>query len=227
VVALASRISIEHGEGGPGRAGGEGGFLDRLASGGHLGDAGLDHQLAFGGGEAEALTMGGGEGGDDLVMRAEGNGQEAVGTGIAQVQPAGGGDAAGLGTLAEQLGAALGGQAIQTCGEVVHGCRRERRLDGGLADHGLVGEAHAVGGEHPREGMDEDRLHTELVGHQTGMLAAGAAEALQGVAGDVVALLDRDLLDRIGHVGDGDAEEALGHRARVLRRAGGDGNLGS
>ena len=52
------------------------------------------------------------------------------------------------------------------------------------------------------------------------MLAAGAAEALQREAGGVVALLHRDLLDGVGHVGDGDAQEAFGHRARVLRRAG-------
>ena len=84
---------VEHGGRLAGRAGGEGGFLHRLAGGGHLGDAGLDHQLAFRGGEAEALAMRGGEGGDHRLMRAEGDGQEAVGAGIAQVQPAGGGDA--------------------------------------------------------------------------------------------------------------------------------------
>ena len=49
------------------------------------------------------------------------------------------------------------------------------------------------------------------------MLAAGAAEALQRVAGDVVAAGDRDLLDRVGHVVDGDADEAFGRlRARSM-----------
>ena len=55
----------------------------------------------------------------------------------------------------------------------------------------------------------------ELVGDQAGVLAAGAAEALQREAGGVVALLHADLLDRVGHVGDGDAQEALGRRARL------------
>ena len=55
------------------------------------------------------------------------------------------------------------------------------------------------------------------------MLAAGAAETLQRVAGDVVAAGDRDLLDGIGHIVDGDANEALGHGARIHARA--PGNL--
>ncbi len=42
------------------------------------------------------------------------------------------------------------------------------------------------------------------------MLSTGAAEALQRVAGDVVATRHRDLLDRVGHAGDGDVEKAFG-----------------
>ena len=152
---------------------------------------------------------------------AEGDGQEAVGAGIAQVQPAGGGDAGFRRALLQQLGAALRGQGVEPGGEVGDRVRGEGRLDRALADRGLVGQAHAIGAEHAGEGVDEDGFHAELVGHQAGMLAAGAAEALQGVAGDVVALLDGDLLDGVRHVGDGDAEEAFRHRARVLRRAGG------
>ena len=48
------------------------------------------------------------------------------------------------------------------------------------------------------------------------MLAAGAAEAVERVLGDVVAALDGDLLDGVRHVLDGDAEEAVGD---LLRRA--------
>ena len=43
------------------------------------------------------------------------------------------------------------------------------------------------------------------------MLAAGAAEARQAVARDVVAALHADLLDRVRHVLDGDPQEPLGH----------------
>ena len=49
-----------------------------------------------------------------------------------------------------------------------------------------------------------------------GMLAAGRAEAVERVLGDVVAALHRDLLDGVGHVLDRDADEAIGH---LLRRA--------
>ena len=53
-----------------------------------------------------------------------------------------------------------------------------------------------AGGEHAR--------HAERVGDEAGVLAAGAAEAAQRVLGDVVAALHRDVLDRVGHVLDGD-----------------------
>ncbi len=49
------------------------------------------------------------------------------------------------------------------------------------------------------------------------MLAAGAAEAVERVLGDVETALDRDLLDRVRHVLDRDLEEAVGD---LLGRAG-------
>ena len=42
------------------------------------------------------------------------------------------------------------------------------------------------------------------------MLAAGAAEAIEQIAGDVIAALHRDLLDGVGHVFDRDGDEAFG-----------------
>ena len=63
--------------------------------------------------------------------------------------------------------------------------------------------------------MHHHRRHAERVGHLAGMLAAGAAEADEGVAGDVVAPLDRDLLDGVGHVLDRDGEKAVGHSGGV------------
>ena len=47
------------------------------------------------------------------------------------------------------------------------------------------------------------------------MLATGPAEGIEQVARDVVAALHRDLLDGVGHVLDGDGQEALGHLARI------------
>ena len=64
--------------------------------------------------------------------------------------------------------------------------------------------------------MDQHRRHAERVGDQAGMLAAGAAEAVEHIARDVVAALHRDLLDRVRHVLDRDRDEAVGD---LFRRA--------
>ena len=75
-------------------------------------------------------------------------------------------------------------------------------------------------------GMDQDPRHAERIGHEAGVLPARAAEALQGVAGDVMPALHADLLDRVGHVVHCDAQEPLGHflgAARGLARLGRDG----
>ncbi len=84
----------------------------------------------------------------------------------------------------------------------------------------LVRQAHAVGRQHAGQRMHEDAAHAERVGDAAGVLAAGAAEALQRVARHVVAARDRDLLDRVGHAADGDVDEALGHLLGRARRAG-------
>ena len=59
--------------------------------------------------------------------------------------------------------------------------------------------------------MQEDTLHPERIGNLAGMLAAGAAEAVECVVRDVVTTLHRNFLDRIGHVLHGDAQESLGN----------------
>ena len=88
----------------------------------------------------------------------------------------------------------------------------ERLLDRRLADHVLVGEAHAVGRQHAAERVHEHPVDAERIGDAAGMLAAGAAEALEGVAGDVVTARDRNFLDRVGHRTDRDVDEPFGHR---------------
>ena len=70
--------------------------------------------------------------------------------------------------------------------------------------------ADAVGRQQAGEGVDQHRLHAERVGHQAGMLAAGAAEAVEQIAGHVVAALHRNLLDGVRHVLDGDGDETFG-----------------
>src|SRR5882724_10461620 len=49
------------------------------------------------------------------------------------------------------------------------------------------------------------------IGDQAGVLARRAAKAAQRVAGDVVAALHRDVLDRVGHVADRDLDEPFGN----------------
>src|SRR5262249_20577457 len=61
----------------------------------------------------------------------------------------------------------------------------------------------------PGIGMDEHGLHPKRIRDQAGMLAPCPAEALQCEARRIVAFLHRDLLDRVGHVGDSDAEISL------------------
>ncbi len=88
--------------------------------------------------------------------------------------------------------------------------RPERQLDRLLPRRADVGEPHAVGRQQRRERVDQHLGHAQRVGDQAGVLAAGAAEAVERVAGHVVAALHRDLLDRVGHVLDRDLDEAVG-----------------
>jgi len=64
--------------------------------------------------------------------------------------------------------------------------------------------------------MDQHRRHAERVGDQAGVLAAGAAEAVEHIAGDVVAALHGDFLDRVRHVLDRDADKTVGNFVRRL-----------
>ena len=135
-------------------------------------------------------------------------------------------DAARRHTLLDQLG---GGR----CGELVQPRRRrgeafggQRQLDRRLAHRHRVRQPHAVGRQHAGQRMDEDARHAQRIGDVAGMLAAGTAEALQRVAGDVVATRHRDALDRPGHVLHRDAAETLGQRFGARRPAAGGLHLG-
>ena len=95
-------------------------------------------------------------------------------------------------------------------GEPRHQRVVELGLDRPLAQRAHVREAHAVGREHARQGMHQHALEAQRVGDPAGVLPGGAAEAAEHVARDVVAALDRDLLDRVRHVVDRDREAAVG-----------------
>ena len=57
--------------------------------------------------------------------------------------------------------------------------------------------------------MDEHPLYAKCVSYQASVLAAGSAEAVERVFGDVVATLDGNLFNRFGHVLDRDHQESL------------------
>ncbi len=80
-------------------------------------------------------------------------------------------------------------------------------------------QPHAVGREHARQRMDEDRRHIQNVGDEAGVLAARRSEAVERVFADVVAAFDRDFLDRCGHGLGGDADVAVGDLFRRLAAA--------
>jgi len=60
-----------------------------------------------------------------------------------------------------------------------------------------------------RNGWIRNLDHAERIRNQTGMLAAGAAKAVERVARDVVAPLHGNLLDCVGHILDRDPDEAV------------------
>ena len=175
----------------------------------------LDHQRPVRRREAEARAMRSGEVGDDLLLAAQRNDQRRLGAGIAQMQIAVRGDARRIGALRGKRRRRLVRQPVGKLAQFRHGVRFERDFHRLFAHHRLVGKTHAIGRQHAGKRMDEHGLHAQRIGHQAGVLTAGAAEALQREACGVVALLHRHLLDRIRHVGDGDPQEALRHLAAV------------
>ena len=120
--------------------------------------------------------------------------------------------------LGGELRPRLRTELVEDPAEPVRTCVVEPRLHRPVAERPHVGESHAVGGEHPGERVDHDPGHPEGIRDEAGVLAARPAEAVQGVAGHVVAATDRDRLDRVRHVLDRDAKEPLGHLDRGRRR---------
>ena len=166
------------------------------------------------------------EGGAHLAGRCEGDDQRCVGPGEFDLGPDQGGQR-GLGEcLGDQVAARLTFERFRLIGKggVAGGIERHRHR--GLTDGADFGQAHAVGREHARERVEHDPGHAEGVGDQAGMLTARAAETVQHIAGDVVAALDRDRLDRLGHALNGDGDEAFGERFRRRVAARGAPDLG-
>jgi len=178
--------------------------------------------------EAEARLVGGSEGLLHLGEAAERHDQRGIGSGVTHMGAHMRGDVRCCDALAGDLAAGIGAETLAQIGERRQRGLAERLLDRLLAGRPDVGEPHAVGGEQRREGMDQNFRHAERVGHQAGMLAAGAAEAVERIARHVIAALHRNLLNRVCHVLDRDLDEAVGNllgraavadlRARAPRR---------
>ena len=193
----------------------QGGQGRRFAAARHFDGGGFHHQGPAIHDEAEAGAMGGGKGLGDAVQRTEGDVQGSVRALVFDFQRTAGAHVRALDALAFQLAAGDGF-------DVGHGAVDRRHAVGGqggfqpcFLQHPQVGQTHAIGRQHPGQGMQDHHVHGQLVGHQTGVLTAGTAEAGQGVAGDVVAAGDADLLDGVGHVHHRDGQEAFGHLFRA------------
>ena len=78
-------------------------------------------------------------------------------------------------------------------------------------------EADAIGGQYPRQRMDQHCLHTQRIGDAAGMLAARTAEAGERIGRHIVPARHADLADGVGHIVDSDGEETFGD---FLRRSG-------
>ena len=207
--------------------------IDRLGEPGAAADRldrdGLDDELLALVDEAEARLVGGLERGlyvrqrDGLacpaVYREARHHQRRVGAGITDVRAHMHAHGVAGHALADHLVAGLAAEALSRRDDGSERALAERLLDRLLARRANVGEPHAVGGQQRRERMDQHLGHAERVGDQAGVLAAGAAEAVERIARHVVAALHRDLLDRVRHVLDRDPDEAVGDvLGRAVRR---------
>ena len=181
-----------------------------LAAAGGFDRNGLDHQRPVGHQEGIAQAVGRLEVLARLLQRAERHFERGVGALVLQVQATLHGNV-GLGhVLAPQFAHGLSGQLVQLTGQRLHQRGVQHLLDGFLAHVGLVGQAHAIGRQHATQRVREHRGHAQGVGHQAGVLPAGAAKGGQRVLGHVVAALHRNALDGLGHVAHGDFQEAFG-----------------
>ena len=205
-------------QGGAGRPAGLLAELGAAADGFHR--HGFDHQLFGAVDEAELRLVRVLEGalhlGERCALdlfagqRAGIDHQRRIGPRIADVRAHDHLDLARRDALARDLVACLLADALGGAFQRLQRLGAERLLDRLLASGADIGEAHAVGRQQRRERVDEHARHAERVGDETGVLTAGAAEAVERVARHVIAALHRNLLDRVRHVLDGDLDEAVG-----------------
>ena len=103
------------------------------------------------------------------------------------------------------------GQRIQLFGDLRQRIGRQWQFHRLLANHVLVGQAHAVSRQHASQGMHKHPRHPQRIGHQAGVLATRAAKALQGIARHVIAPCHRYFLDGVGHLLHSDVDKSFCH----------------
>ena len=96
------------------------------------------------------------------------------------------------------------GVHIDQCGIV------QRLFDGALARSAEFGETHSIGRQNAGKRMHMYGFHAQHIGNHAGMLPARAAKGGQRIFGHVIAALNGNLLDGVGHVFDRDAQEPVG-----------------
>ena len=111
--------------------------------------------------------------------------------------------------LGGNLGLGNQRQLVQFTDETRNEPLGQRGLDCALTQGAHIGKSHAVGRKHPGKRMHQNGVHAQHISDQASMLAAGPAKTLKRIVGHVVAALDRDLLDGIGHVLDSNSQEPV------------------
>ena len=170
----------------------------------------LDHHLLGPVDEAEACLVRLLEGALHRRRAARRHHQRGVGAGVADMRTHEDLDLARWHALAGDFVARLFSEPRALAFDGGERLGAEHQLDRLLARGADIGEPHAIGRQQRRERMDQHLGHAERIGDEAGVLAAGAAEAVERVARHVVAALHRNLLDRVRHVLDRDLDEAVG-----------------
>ena len=202
-------ISVACARGGP--------LDDRVAGTDRLYRHSLDDQIVALDGKAETRAMNLGEAPAKLVLRAVVDRQWLMRALIAHVHTPLDHDPIARDILAEHF---LNGTSLEIGKRLGDSLGRalQRTLDLALAQRAHFREAHAISREHARIGMQQHARDAEHIGDGARVLTASPAKAVERVACHVVAALHRDFLDRIGHVLDGNAQEALSNLLRLIRR---------
>ena len=186
--------------------------LDRGVAGHHrFHRHGFHHQVLALHQKGKTLAVGGFKARHDFFDTAKRHNQRSVAAFVTHMHAPMRGDRPQAELLALQLGFGRCHQGIELAGNFGQSRLKQFEFNRLLADHVLVGQAHAVGTQNTRQRMHEYACHAQCIGHQAGMLAAGAAETLQGIARHVITARDRYFLDGVGHLLHRDVDEAFGH----------------